>query len=99
MGLQKYIDAMIEQKTKALHTVFPAMVLAVEDDMAKIQPLGMYVDENGKTQKQSILTRVPIARHVRHWELIKQDLEIVTKKINPRRRMNRSLIRILKRTT
>lgn len=76
MGAYKYFDELMENKLSGLHTAYLAKVLSVSGNTAKIQPLGMYKDNNGNVKKQSILTKVPIANHVRHYTLVKQTLSI-----------------------
>lgn len=62
MGRLQAIDNMIENKIKALHTAYLAEVISVDDNTAKIQPLG-YVRAYGETaQKQSPLSHVPIIK-------------------------------------
>lgn len=74
MGTYKYLDNIIENKLKSLHTAYLAKVLSVSNNTAKIQPLGLVTDENGSNYKQSVLTSVPICEHVRHYTLVKQTI-------------------------
>lgn len=64
MGTYKYLDNIIENKLKSLHTAYLAKVLSVSNNTAKIQPLGLVTDANGSNYKQSVLTQVPICKHV-----------------------------------
>ena len=64
MGNFKYIDNIIENKLKSLHTAYLAKVLSVSGKTAKIQPLGLVTDAKGSSYKQSVLTQVPICQHV-----------------------------------
>lgn len=78
MGTFKYIDEIFNSKFENIHTVYLAKILSVNEaeNTAKIQPLGMRKDAKGNTLKQSVLTKVPICQHVRHWELVKQELSV-----------------------
>lgn len=76
MGTYKYFDAMMENKMSGIHTAYLAKVLSVSGDTAKIQPLGLYQNSDGTTRKQSVLTKVPICQHVRHFSLVKEELSV-----------------------
>lgn len=78
MGTFKYIDEIFNSKFENIHTAYLAKVLSANEveNTAKIQPLGMRKDEKGNAIKQSVLTKVPVCQHVRHWELKKQDLKV-----------------------
>lgn len=65
MGMQKYLDEIIESKLAGIHTAYLAKVLSISGRTAKIQPLGLYADSEGKTHKQSVLTKVPISKQIR----------------------------------
>lgn len=73
MGNLNFINNLIENKLKALHTAYLAKVLSVSGKTAKIQPLG-YVKAYGETaQKQSPLSNVPIATQ----KIVSKTIEVV----------------------
>ena len=76
MGSYKFLDMLMEQKINSVHTAYLAKVLSVSGNTAKIQPLGMYEDANGKLKKQSVLSNVPIAKNVWHYTLVKQTMSV-----------------------
>lgn len=64
----------MNNKMSGIHTAYLAKVLSVSGKTAKIQPLGLYQDADGKTHKQSVLTKVPICEHVKHYTVYEQNL-------------------------
>lgn len=68
MGANKYMDEIIDNKLAGIHTAYLAKVLSLSGSTAKIQPLGLKKDSNGKTYAQSPLTKVPIAKHIRRTD-------------------------------
>lgn len=83
MGSFKYLDAIMESKIEGIHTAYLAKIISVSGDTAKIQPLGLYKDSDGKSQKQSVLSKVPICQHVRHYEVSSQSLSSSVGSISP----------------
>lgn len=59
------MDEIIEGKLSGIHTAYLAKVLSISGRTAKIQPLGLYKNGDGKTKKQSVLTKVPISKQIR----------------------------------
>ena len=74
MGSMTFFENMIENKLKNLHTAYLAKVLSVNENTAKIQPLGMTKAYGENAQKQSPLSNVPIATH----KVKKEEIEVVT---------------------
>ena len=75
MGYLKYIDEIVDGKINALHTAYLAKVLLVnENNTAKIQPLGMIKNAEGKANKQSVLTAVPYVKQV--TDIKKNDIAV-----------------------
>lgn len=64
MGYLKYLDEIIETKLLGLHTAYLAKVISVSGKTAKIQPLGLYQNQDEKEEKQSVLTAVPFTKQV-----------------------------------
>lgn len=76
MGLYKYLDSIMGNKMSGIHTAYLAKVLSVSGKTAKIQPLGLYQNADGTTSAQSVLTKVPICEHVKHYKLVEQSLSV-----------------------
>lgn len=55
----------MNSKIGGIHTAYLAKVLSISGRTAKIQPLGLYKNANGTAKKQSVLTNVPISKHIR----------------------------------
>ena len=55
----------MESKISGIHTAYLAKVLSISGRTAKIQPLGLLKNPDGSTSKQSVLTKVPISKHIR----------------------------------
>lgn len=66
MGMYKYLDEIMGNKLSGIHTAYLAKVLSIDEynKTAKIQPLGLINNADGTTSSQSVLTKVPFARHV-----------------------------------
>lgn len=77
MGAYKYLDAVIDQKLQGIHTCYLAKVLSATDETAKIQPLGLISRADGSTEKQSVLSKVPIIPRL--WNDIENEVYRVWK--------------------
>ena len=55
-------EQMLNNKLLALHTAYLAKVVLVDENTAKIQPLGMTKAYGKAAQKQSPLSKVPIIK-------------------------------------
>ena len=54
------INTMIENALMQTHTAFCGKVISVSGKFAKVQPLNMVKAVGGKSQKQAVITNVPI---------------------------------------
>ena len=70
MGSLKVFENMIENKLLNLHTAYLAMVLSVNGNTAKIQPLGMTKAYGETAQKQSPLSNVLILNSAKYKAVI-----------------------------
>ena len=64
MGKFAAFENMINNKLLNLHTAYLAKVISLNESTAKIQPLGMTKAYGGKAQAQSVLSNVPILKHI-----------------------------------
>lgn len=55
---------MINNALMQTHTAFCAKVISVSGNLAKVQPLNMIKAKGGNAQKQAVITKVPILKHV-----------------------------------
>ena len=58
------IQGMINNALMQTHTAFCGKVISVSGKTAKVQPLNMIKAVGGKSQKQAVITKVPILQHV-----------------------------------
>lgn len=59
-----YIQGLINNALMNTHTAFCGKVISVSGRFAKVQPLNMVKAKGGNAQKQAVITKVPILRHV-----------------------------------
>jgi hypothetical protein len=68
-------EGMLEEKLLNLHTVFIAKVIKVENEnVCSVQPLDKIKAYGQKAQSQSVITKVPVLSHVRHYKVVDQTL-------------------------
>ena len=61
MGLESSVfSTMINNALMQTHTAFCGKVISVSGNLAKVQPLNMVKAKGGKSQKQAVITDVPI---------------------------------------
>lgn len=57
---------MVEQMLLQVHTAFVGKILSVSGNSAKVQPLSMIKQMDGRAIKPAVLSDVPICGNVRH---------------------------------
>lgn len=65
-SIYNFIQSAINSALMQTHTAFCAKVISVDMDKyeAKVQPLNMVKAVGGKAQKQAVIPKVPILKHV-----------------------------------
>ena len=65
-SLANIINEIMNEKMKSVHVAFLAQILSVNDNKAKIQPLGLTRQYGGTAQKQAVITGVHISQSARY---------------------------------
>ena len=60
MGMQKALDAVVENKLLNLHVAYIGKVLSYSDGKATVQPLGMVKQVGKAAQKQAVVSNIPV---------------------------------------